>query len=406
MSGKNWESIDLERFSTDTGIVAVAQALGYDLQRSGKDFVSHCPACGDEGKKRHLYLYPATNAYKCHKCGSFKGGVFNLIMQTVGTDKAGVFAWIRNRYGISYASGNHLAHPAPQPKPRIFKREKFVACKPVPESHLDIYRSFYGLLAMPTEVLDYLSVRRCIPTALIHHYGLRGIHGNQDLIASKLTSRYAIADLVAAGLFNTDDKGVPYFRFYDDCVVFPHRYRGELVFFSTRNLEIRQQGRKSFPMPGIVMFNLDALEKHTVIYIFEGIINGISYHVMSGVDNFVCTLGIKPDECLKLAAAYPGIEFRLAYDPDEAGLKAAESIRGKCSNLQIDPGYYDSLIDKYLPERGLRGQPKSMDMNDILCHLGYMYEERAAIIEFDGCLPRAEAVKITRALVLRDAETS
>jgi hypothetical protein len=40
-----------------------------------------------------------------------------------------------------------------------------------------------------------------------------------------------------------------------------------------------------------------------------------------------------------------------------------------------------------------------MDMNDLLCHLGERYEERAAIIEFDGGFARPEAEQAALALI-------
>ncbi|MDD4224331.1 MAG: toprim domain-containing protein [Candidatus Cloacimonetes bacterium] len=155
-------------------------------------------------------------------------------------------------------------------------------------------------------------------------------------------------------------------------------------------------------MPNIVFYNLDALERHRIIYLFEGIINGLSYETLCAKDNYICTLGIKADECLKLAASYPDIEFRLAYDPDEAGLRAAMSIERKLPNLSSDPGYYKALFKRYLPELPWSDQDTGMDMNDLLCHLGYPYEERAAIMEVDAGLPRPEAEKSSLALLMRE----
>jgi hypothetical protein len=36
-----------------------------------------------------------------------------------------------------------------------------------------------------------------------------------------------------------------------------------------------------------------------------------------------------PQVCQNVATAYPGIEFRLAYESDEAGLNAAASIKAR-----------------------------------------------------------------------------
>lgn len=394
--------LDLEKFKASVDIIGLATSLGYDLKRSGNTFISHCPNCEDEGNKRHLTFYPAKNIFVCHKCNKVKGDVISLIKYSLGLDFVGVISWIEEHYGSEFQLVKPAKRLAKTFKRPVIRPQPFIPCHEIGELHLKIYQSFYSLLSLPGQVARYLSITRSIPLELIQKYGIKGIDGNHAVISQGLQKQYKTGDLVASGVFARTGDRAPYLRFYDDCVIFPHYYKDRLVYFSTRNLETRQQGRKSFPMPNIVFYNLDALERHRIIYLFEGIINGLSYETLCAKDNYICTLGIKADECLKLAASYPDIEFRLAYDPDEAGLRAAMSIERKLPNLSSDPGYYKALFKRYLPELPWSDQDTGMDMNDLLCHLGYPYEERAAIMEVDAGLPRPEAEKSSLALLMRE----
>lgn len=396
--------LDLEKFKASVDIIGLATSLGYDLKRSGNTFISHCPNCEDEGNKRHLTFYPAKNIFVCHKCNKVKGDVISLIKYSLDLDNAGTFRWIEERYGAGYQLTIPSKRSAKTFKRPITRPQPFIPCHEIGELHLKIYQSFYSLLSLPDQVARYLSIKRSIPLELIKKFGVKGIYGNHAVISQGLQKQYKTGDLVASGVFARTGDGAPYLRFYDDCVIFPHYYKDRLVYFSTRNLETRQTGRKSFPMPNIVFYNPDALDRYKVIYLFEGVINGLSHAALSGNDNFICTLGIRTDECLKLAASYPDNEFRLAYDPDEAGRKAAKSIERKLPNLSSDPGYYKALFKRYLPELPWSDQDTGMDMNDLLCHLGYRYEERAAIMEVDAGLPRTEAEKAALALLMREAD--
>ncbi len=405
MSNAAKHAIDTDRFNACVNILDLASSLGYDLKSSGDNHISHCPNCHDEGRKRHLTFYPKKNIFVCHKCGKVKGNNFGLIKYSLDLDNAGTFKWIEEHYGNEFRIRGPVAPAAQNARRPALGPQPFVPCRDTSDLHLGIYRDFLAMLSLPDKVARYLNITRSIPPQTVERYGIKGIHANHEEISQGLKKLYKIEDLVASGIFARTGDKAPYLRFYDDCVVFPHYYKQRLVYFSTRNLETRQQGKKSFPMPNVVFYNLDALEGNKVIYIFEGIINGLSYLALGAKDNFICTLGIRPDECLKLAATYPGTEFRLAYDPDEAGRKAAESIRGKLPNLSSDPGYYAALFQKYLPDLPLPARDIGMDLNDLLCHLGYWYEERAAIMEIDAGLPRAEAEKATLALLLREVNS-
>lgn len=397
-------SVDVDSFNAGVSITDLATSLGYDLKRSGSTYISHCPNCGDDGRKRHLTFYPTKNIYVCHKCGKVKGNNFSLIRYSLNLDNAGTFRWIEEHFGNEYRLLQPVRLAAKTVRPQSRTPQPYVPCHEVSELHLRIYRDFHSLLCLPKQVARYLDETRSIPPRLVKKHGIKGIFANHGEISQNLLKLYRSEDLVTSGIFARTGDKAPYLRFYDDCVVFPHYYKQRLVYFSTRNLETRQTGRKSFPMPNVVFYNLDALERHRIIYFFEGIINGLSYETLCAKDNYICTLGIKADECLKIAASYPDIKFRLAYDPDEAGRKAASSIVGRLPNLSSDPGYYTALFNKYLPDLSLSDEVNSMDMNDLLCHLGYRYEERAAIMEIDAGLTRPEAEKAALELLMREAD--
>ncbi len=392
---KKTRFIDLIAFNVDVNIAALASLLGYDLKKQGSTFVSPCPNCKDTGTKRHLTFYPKTNSYVCHKCNTIKGNNFNLIKNTLSLDNKGTIDWIKDHshhFSLKYADRLN-SFLRPQARGPILDNE--LSCpwsgENVSDISREIYRAFYSMLDLPDQIRDYLTRKRGLNDDTINRFQIKGIYRNNRIIATKLKKNFKIDDLLKSGIFVKNAKGYPYLTFWTDCVLFPHFYADDPIYFSGRyiNHSIRFSNLKGQPKR---FFNLDSLNNHEVIYVTEGIMNALSLYQLEGKDNFMATLGIIPDnQAAVLRSQFPSIDFRFVYDPDKAGLASAP-------NLKADPQFYLKLFQRfgfdsipaYLYE-GLPGKEKVWDVNDLLAWLTEKYEERAAILEYDHKLTRNEA---------------
>jgi len=374
--------IDLEAFNRDESIISLAARLGFDLRKSGSNFTSPCPVCQDTGSKRHLTFYPKTNSFICHKCNQFKGTNFKLIQNALNLNNRETVKWIMDSFS------NHKTNPVRLCSPDSHENKILEKVSSQPEIHLDIYQAFYSLLDLPDLIIHYLEFDRAITKDTISRFKLRGIAKNHYSLKTELQKRFRTDDLIQSGIMYQPEGKSPVLRFNDACVVFPHYHQGKLLYLSTRNLNF---SIKSYKLPQQVFFNLDALTQYKTVYVFEGIINGLSYYQMTGNDNFICTLGIiSESQYQSLIRTYSDTEFRFLYDPDEAGRKA--------SYIRTDSQFYLKLFSSYgfkeIPlhqSRNCKTKPKEWDLNDLTIWLRDEYEERAALLEYCQGLSRPEA---------------
>jgi hypothetical protein len=383
MDTTRYQYIDLDAFNQNESIVSLAGRLGFDLKKSGLRHVAPCPLCQDTGNKRHLTFYPKTNSFICHKCNQLKGSNFGLIRYALNLDNKGAIDWIKNHFSIRY-SASALYQP-----PVTRQICNFEVNPQRPETHRKIYETLFTMIDLPEKIKHYLSFDRAIADDTINRFDLRGISKNQYSLQNKLQKRFQAEDLNKSGILYQLEGKQPAMRFNDDCIVFPHYYKGNIYYLSCRNLNLPI---KSFNLPQRVFFNLDALDTHKIVYVFEGIINGLSYYQLTGRDNFIATLGIiSESQYQSLTQTYSDIDFRFLYDPDKPG-------KAKSAIFQADTHFYTKLFRSYgfntIPLKqstGSNSHPKEWDLNDLLIWIRDEYEERAAILEYCQGLSREEA---------------
>jgi len=394
MNNKSTQRIDIDGFNREVPIVDLAEALGMEPVKSGSYFTAHCKVCQDEGRKRHLTFYPAKNICVCHKCNQVRGNNFSLIKYHLGTDNKGAVEWIRQRYGSHYTllSETRLP-PAPKAKPQP---QPFDPVAGKTDLHFRIYRDLYYLLDLPYKVGWYMTFDRAIKQSTLDKFGARGLYRNHQTIESELRRRYGIDDLIEAGIYYRNAENKPQFRFFDDCVIFPLFYRGNIIGLSSRNLpNPKHPDRpKSYRLPGKAYFNLEALYNYDIIYVYEGIINGLSHYELTQKDNFIATLGlISESDYRSLTSTYPNILFRFCYDPDPAG-------QGRNAMFKAEPEFYSRLFKRFgfdkIPTRSVvtdKGELKEVewDINELLVLIRDDFEYRASILEYCQGNTREEA---------------
>jgi DNA primase len=371
----------LASIKADLDIVNLARSFGFEVKDNWQGGVTDCPACG---KKGHLFLYGNSQCYHCYMGGcNIHGDVISFIGLAQGISNSDACTWAIEHYGKGPGRGQQGGIRAEK------KRPPSPASSQAPVS--EIYQAFYSTLGMPDRVREYLTATRGLTSRSLDGFGLKGLlDPRHDL--EGLKADFPEDKLVACGLLRLDQNGKPRPSIYGPCVVFPHFHEGQIVYLSFRALE----GRIKTPcLPGVNkrIFNEDALNLSPSVYVFEGIINALSYVELSRESNVIATLGVMSRSALSnLRSQHPGVRLILAYDPDDAGLGATDNLGLEYVNLQ-----------SWCHRLGFDGIPaangKTWDMNDFLVDHRENFEERAAIMEFEGGLSRSEAETSSRDLL-------
>ena len=92
---------DLDQLKQLNDIIEVAEALGLNPKRSGKNYVARCPAHDDRagtGGRPNLSLNREKGA-KCFRC-DFKADVIELVMKVKGCEMGEAIEWLARRAGL------------------------------------------------------------------------------------------------------------------------------------------------------------------------------------------------------------------------------------------------------------------------------------------------------------------
>lgn len=238
--------------------------------------------------------------------------------------------------------------------------------KPIPSNanEKDYSSLFFEVIAnqpLPNSGREYLN-KRGITDSLILKYGITGIDDPRQF-AYNLKAQYPLDDLLGSGLFDYSKNGKPYCSFFYPAVIFPHWAMDflRITYLSTRNLagdvkSFKLHNTHSQPFPG-----QEAIGSKQ-IFIFEGIINGLSYEVLTKQENWIALCGlITPESFEALKLRFPNQKLILALDPDEAGKQALSRIES-CTYINW------TAFAAELGFKGLQHHPngKAWDLNDYL----------------------------------------
>lgn len=357
----------VKRIKSEVPIADIAQQIGLDMipKRDGH-FEAACPVCQETGS-RHLYLYP-DNRFYCFKCQS-SGDQIDLYRLTYNCTSKTAIEGVKSLLGytdqppdaktsktVSYERLN--ACPAPEPqKPAFNPAEKWAQ---------EIYCELaFNILNLTDRGKEYL-LRRGMTERIVDKYSLVSID-EPATVKDALLDKFPVGDLIRSGLF-VEDKGKVLFSLYHPGIVFPHVSPALHGFYLEGFVLRRYEGEPRFlklakvPSP-VFHGNIDQTTRRA--FVFEGIINAMSFELLTGEDHFLALSGlISPEKFRALRHRYPDINLVLAMDPDEAGQKALNKITA-CDYLN-----WDHLAR----ELGLEAMPthpngKKYDANDLLLHL-------------------------------------
>jgi DNA primase len=313
------------------------------LTRRGQQFWGCCPF--HKEKSPSFKVENARRTYKCFGCG--KGG--------------DAFKWLMETEGLSFPeSVERLAGEAGVELPKWSAEDE--AREEKKKSLYDVVEAacvfFEQQLREPggRAARDYLNSRGLGGDAAKQFRLGYAPAGNNALIEHLKTRNITMEDVIAAGLARPSDENRGARDFFFNRVMFPiSDARGRVIAFGARALEADAKpkyintGETSLFSKGHLLYNFatarPAAIKAQNIVVAEGYMDVIAL-VRAGFDYAVAPLGtaLTEDQLMLLWRTAP--EPTLAFDGDEAGLRAAHRA-ARLSLPLLRPGY--SLRFVFLP---------------------------------------------------------
>jgi len=319
-----------EKFITElverSDIVDVVSGYVRLGKKSGSNMFGLCPFHSE--KTPSFSVSPDKQIYHCFGCGK-GGGVINFIMEVEGLRYPEAVEFLARRAGM----------PVPE---QAGDRESKKRSRML-ELNRDAARFFYEQLKTEggRSAIDYMQ-RRGISPQTAKSFGLGFAPNTWDSLRSAMKQKgYTDFEMFDAGLVRKGQKGGFYDAFRDRLMFPVIDVRGNVIGFSGRILGDGEP--KYLNSPETLVFNksrnlfalnLAKKSKSGYIILSEGNIDVVSLH-QAGFDSAVASLGtsLTPEQA-RLISRYTG-EVIIAYDNDNAGIKAAQRAIGILEKLDL-----------------------------------------------------------------------
>ncbi|MDR0951614.1 MAG: DNA primase [Oscillospiraceae bacterium] len=296
-------------------------------KRSGANLFGLCPFHNE--KTPSFSVSPEKQIYHCFGCGK-GGGVINFIMEIENLSYPDAIRFLAQRAGIVVPEDDR--DETASRRARMLKLLREAA------------RFFYDELCAPSGEAgrEYLA-RRGISGAMVKRFGLGFAPDSWDSLLKAMSTRgYSQAELSAAGLIKASQKGGGAYDTFRNRLMFPViDVRGSVVAFSGRILGDGEP--KYLNSPETLVFsksrnlfglNLAKKSKKGYIILVEGNIDVVALH-QAGFESAVASLGtsLTPEQA-RLISNYTS-DVIIAYDADDAGLKAAQRAISILDKLDV-----------------------------------------------------------------------
>lgn len=305
-----------------------------ELKRAGRTLKGRSPWGVD--KTPSFMVSPEKGIW--HDFSANKGGdIFSFIMEVEGISFRDALEKLAAQAGVELKKYDRSDEVNARLKMRA-KEALELACK-----------YFQVCLAKNKAVCEYVFYKRELNRPTIVDFRVGYAPNSKNSLVQFLEKRgYSLAELKEAGLVNRFDgdlfKGRMMIPFVDansgDVIGFTGRIidKGEPKYLNTPETRLFNKGRFIF---GLAQAK-EAIRKSNFVVIVEGNMDVISSH-QAGVKEAVATSGTAMTENhLKILSRLTS-DIRLAYDGDEAGVKAAERaimLAGKIGiSLSVISGY-------------------------------------------------------------------
>lgn len=291
------------------------------LKRAGRNIKGLCPFHSE--KTPSFTVYPGTQSFYCFGCGA-GGDVIKFIENIENLDYVGAVHYLANRAGMDVPDEDGKNDKDSwQKKTRVLEINRETA------------RFFHSCLKSPQgkQALDYL-LNRGLTSATITKFGLGYAPNSWDTLVRHLKEKgFSEQDMCDSAVVSRGKGGKLYDEFRNR-VMFPIiDMTGAVIGFSGRQLD--NNGPKYLNSPDTIAFkksrnlfafNFAKSSKTRSFILCEGNMDVISLH-QAGFTNAVAALGTAlTSEQARLLSRYCD-EIILAYDSDEAGIKATKRAR-------------------------------------------------------------------------------
>ncbi|MBR3378401.1 DNA primase [Candidatus Saccharibacteria bacterium] len=317
--------------------LAVEDVIGQyiELKRAGRNFKGHSPWGTD--KTPSFMVSPEKGIW--HDFSSNKGGdIFTFVMEMEGCTFREALEKLAQQAGVELKRYSGDDKKMAQHKQRLYDA-------------LELTTKYYQYcLTKNKAVMKYVFYQRNLNKATVAQFRIGYAPKSGRALVEFLTKRgFNKKEIEDAGLVN---------RFGGD--LFKGRMTvplmdvsGRVIGFTARIIEKDENSPKYLNTPETLLYNKgrhifglsqakDAIRRSEFVVVVEGNMDVISSH-QAGVAEAVATAGTAMTEMHLKSFARMTNDIRLAYDGDEAGVKAAERAISMASKF----GIFLSVIDDY-----------------------------------------------------------
>lgn len=270
---------------------------------------AYCPFCNDDIPT--LFISKDKQEYRCFSCQR-NGNITNFLMEMYDTDFFGVVKMMTGKDIDSTKARKELA--------------KFY------EMNVDAAEYYHKKLfsSEGKRGLDYWKIKRGLNDETITKFGLG--YASPSGLCSHLKQKYSVNDIVDNGLARKKEKN--YYDFFYNRVMIPIvDINKNVIGFGGRVLDdslpkyINTSGTDIFDKRlNLYALNLAQYSNREGLILCEGYLDVISMH-QNGIDNAVASLGTAlTEEQVYLISRFTNT-VTIAYDSDEAGIKATNDAK-------------------------------------------------------------------------------
>ncbi len=317
--------------------LAVEDVIGQyiELKRAGRNFKGHSPWGTD--KTPSFMVSPEKGIW--HDFSSNKGGdIFTFVMEMEGCTFREALEKLAQQAGVELKRYSGDDKKQAQFKQRLYDALELAT------------KYFQYCLTKNKAVMKYVFYQRNLNKGTVEKFRIGYAPKSGRALVDFLTKRgFTKEEIEGAGLVN---------RFGGD--LFKGRMTvplmdvsGRVIGFTARIIEKDENSPKYLNTPETLLYNKgrhifglsqakDAIRRSEFVVVVEGNMDVISSH-QAGVCEAVATAGTAMTEMHLKSFARMTNDIRLAYDGDEAGVRAAERAISMASKF----GIYLSVIDDY-----------------------------------------------------------